>query len=380
MASNPMPAPATLAVRAADPQAHDSGGLEALAAAAAGRAEALNLSLAGSPATQRLESALAATGGAAAALLTCSYAAAVRLLIRALAGPGQAVRLHGDPGAEIAAVLEELELQDQHLPGKNKTADENTSKTLEIHCDPASVPALSQDDGAVHVLLLSQVLLSELRCDTAAALIVADISGLNGAEGEPAGLILDSGRYAWTGHPACALPVAQEQGVSFADEHGRLALLQRLRYYDRPRHGTFMGAAQAAAFLQALPQRLAADGLRRERFSALRAWLAGQSELPCEVSDEAPHCALMSLRFASPAKAVLFCNALALIPCAVGARRDLSHVNIPALTSGVFYRSGAGAPGPAVVSLSVGLEAIADLSADMTQAFKALARAGEISA
>lgn len=372
MANFRLPGPETFTTRASHPTRASHLTISALQAAAAGLTDEDPQDLAGTADTAALEAALAATTGGVGAVITHSYVAAIRLLLSALASGGQTIRLVDDVAQPVAAVLADMAASGQ-VRWQNPC--DAGDAALVIH---SSMPAtVSELQAGVHVLLADAALLSELSIrDLPFALIVADLSGLDGST-DHGGVILDTGRYDWVGHACCEREVRGGEQISFADEHGRLAMLMRLRQHDRPRQGVAMADSVARHFLQAMPQRRSADRQRANTVLQLEDQIRSLKALPCVLLAREPHQASLTLRFGDDADAIVFVERLKLIPLSRGICRDVTTVNVPGLTDDRFFGATAMYETTGSVVLSIGLEDPQDLLDDLQQAVKALQKRKE---
>ena len=207
-----------------------------------------------------------------------------------------------------------------------------------------------------------------------------------------AGLIVDTGRFDPRRRPErwrCLTAPSRRFGVTFADEyaHGRSGLLA----YARAKHVTDFGATLPAASAQQILVGIETLALRMRKVSADAASLAGRLHGLPEVAGvehpsipgrpdahlarrDFPHgtSGVFSVELAGgEAAAAAFCDALRLWTIAVNLGDARSLVCHPGTTThshlSAQQRQACGV-GPGTVRLSVGLEDIEDLWADIVQA------------
>lgn len=370
MAQFRLPARETLAAQASYPPEQNRPDFASLEAAASGLSDE-SVGPGSHIAGASLESALAAACGATSAVVTNSYVAAIRLLLGALASAGATWRLADQVDDLVAAVLDDM-AEGGHIRTHEDSASTVPNLVLHAHLESPVVDT----PETIHVLLAGPALLSQLDTQRLPySLVVANLIGLDGSE-EAGGVILDSGRTNWVGHPVCDKAVRPGLSASFADEHGRLALMVRLKEFDRPLQGCLISNRLSGSFMQAIPQRLCADAQRTVNRQSLLTLLEEQQSLPCELRRGACSEAEIEMHFADNDEARVFCQSLRLLTPEGHARRDSSMFRVPAIMSAVLSaRANSHSRGRVVLSL--GLESPGDILEDIQRGLRQVSKRRE---
>jgi len=368
------------------------------------------------PTTDVLERRLAALEGGAGAISVSSGQAAVHYTLLNVAGPGSNVvsvpQLYGTTHTLFAHILPPLGTT-VRFAGSDRAQDlealidrdtralfcETVGNPAGNVCDVAALAAAAHRHGIP--LIVDNTVATPILCrpiEHGADIVVHSLTKFLGGHGTTlGGAIVDSGRFPWAAHaerfPALTQPDASYHGLIYTEHYGDLAFLGRLRSVYQRTLGSVLAPMSAFLLLQGIETvalridrhvenaRRVADFLRADpRVASVN--YAGFPDSPFYPLVQkylgGRACSLLTFELKGDAGAgPRFYDALKLFKRLVNLGDAKSLACHPASTTHrqmTAEEQRIAGVGPGTMRLSVGIEHIDDILADLDQALAAAAR------